>query len=146
MNSSPFNYYAECDVKRVDVARTLDLLRGTYFGETRTEEELIEQMRNSLCFVAFRRDYIERSGFPSHTDTQIGFARVVTDYVKFGWLADFVIAPADRGHGVGHRLMDIIVSHHSLAGVTLNLCTRDAHEFYAKFGFQRGEHMVRRPA
>ena len=76
---------------------------------------------------------------------QIAYARVVTDRVGFGWVADVVVDSGMRRRGFGKALMNAIIEHPSLAGVTLNLGTRDAAAFYAQFGFQQAGHMMRRP-
>lgn len=144
-DAMPFNHFVRTDAKAVDLPWTLAQLQGTYFGKERTMDQLVEQIRNSLAFSLHRRDYLPIPGYPSHKDRQCGFARVITDSVSFGWIADFVIATADRGNGLGFFLMQTIVEHHALCGVTLNLGTRDATNFYAKFGFVAAETMMRRP-
>lgn len=144
MNDLPHNYFISDDAKQIDFAWTLDQLRKTYFGKDRTDEQMIECARNSLCFGIFRREYLG-TGFPSHIDRQVGFARVVTDRVAFSWLADFVVAPELRGRGLGYQLMHAILSHHALKRTTFNLGTRDAGSFYSKFGFEVAEHMMLRP-
>jgi len=141
----PHNYFISDDTKALDFAWTLDQIRKTYFGVGRTEEQMIECCRNSLCFGIYRREYLAEPGFPSHRDRQVGFARVVTDRVLFGWLADFFVDPELRGRGLGFQLMHAILSHHALRGVTINLGTRDAQDFYTKFGFKEASHMMLRP-
>ena len=54
-------------------------------------------IENSLCFGAY-----EGGG-------QVGFARVITDYATFGYVADVFVAPSHRGAGVGRELMAAIV-------------------------------------
>jgi GNAT superfamily N-acetyltransferase len=67
----------------------------------------------------------------------IGFARVVTDRATFAWLCDVFVVPERRGIGIGSRLMRSIVEHPDLRGLRrFVLATRDAHVFYARFGFQ----------
>lgn len=144
MTEGAHNYFVSTQAPLIDSAWTLGALQQTYFGQQRTGDQLAEQIRNSLCFGLFRRDYAE-TGFPSHRDRQVGFARVVTDGVSFGWLCDFVIDPVLRGRGLGHQLLQTIVDHHALKTVTLTLGTRDAHAFYRKFGFTEGQTMLRRP-
>lgn len=144
MTSIPHNHYASTDVKLLDLAWTLSQLQQTYFGKDRTMDQLAEQVRNSVCFGVYRRTYID-TGPPFRRDTQCGFARVVTDYVSFGWLCDVFVAPEERGKGIGHTLMQVITEHHLLRTITLNLCTRDAQEFYRRFDFVDGQHMLRRP-
>ncbi len=87
--------------------------------------ELVETgIANSLCFGV----YVER--------TQIAFARVVTDYVGVGYLADVFVITERRGQGVSKRLMQFVLAHPQLQRLRrFMLATRDAHGLYAQFGF-----------
>ena len=68
--------------------------------------------------------------------TQIGFARDVTDYATFGYLADVFIIEKFRGKGLAKWLMKVIMNHPDLQGLRRwMLATKDAHALYAKFGF-----------
>lgn len=141
MSENPHNYYVTDDAKAVDFRWVLNELQETYFGQGRTMEQLVEASRNSLCFAIIRREYVSE-GFPSHIDRMAGFARVVTDRVQFAWLADFVVMPELRGRGVGYQMMHAILSHHALRGLTVNLCTRTAGDFYKRFGFTEATHLM----
>src|SRR5438046_123648 len=136
--------YVTTQVGEMNIPWILSKLRETYFGRDRTEDQLYEQIRNSACFAMFMRHYSDEPGYPSHKDEPVGFCRVVTDRVSFGWLCDFFIALEHRGQGAGHHLMQVVMNHHELKGVNMNLATRDAHEFYKKFGFQDALHMLHR--
>ncbi len=68
-----------------------------------------------------------------------------------GWLEDFVVEPASRGHGVGHALLDAAITEARLRGwarVTL-LTDYDnvaAQSLYLRHGFERSAMVVlRRP-
>ncbi len=74
----------------------------------------------------------------------VGCARVVTDHCTIGWVCDVIVHPDHRGRGVGSQLMRAVLEHAELAKMRLILGTRDAHEFYRRFGFERRE-MMRRP-
>jgi GNAT superfamily N-acetyltransferase len=70
-------------------------------------------------------------------DEQVGFARVVTDYATFAWLADVFVLREHRGAGLGKWLVETAVSHPELRGLRRwILATGDAHELYARFGFE----------
>ena len=65
------------------------------------------------------------------------FARVVTDYVTFAVILDVVVRDDLRGHGLGARLMNDIVSHpdlQQLRGIGLQ-CEERLVEFYERWGF-----------
>ncbi len=144
MSDPAHNYYLTTNPQAINLTWLMDELRATYFGAKRTDEQMVECIRNSLCFSIFRRDYLAE-GFPSHRDSQVAFARVVHDGVLFGWISDFLVDRNQRKKGIGHDLMHRILEHHTVKGLTLNLCSRDAGEFYAKFGFAMTYHMMRRP-
>lgn len=87
---------------------------------------VVERMLDhSLCFGAYDAD-----------GRQAGFARVVTDFGSFAYIADvFVLAPW-RGQGLSKALMAAIQAHPDLQGFRRwLLATRDAHTLYAQFGF-----------
>jgi GNAT superfamily N-acetyltransferase len=80
---------------------------------------------NSFCFGMY------------YKETQIGFARVVTDHATFAYLADVFILEAHRGKGLSKQLMEFIFSHPDLQGLRrFCLSTRDAHGLYTRFGFK----------
>lgn len=83
-------------------------------------------LRHSLCFGAY-----DAAG------AQAGFARVVTDYASFAYIADVFVRAPWRGQGVSKRLMAAIQAHPELQGFRRwLLATRDAHALYARFGFK----------
>lgn len=53
-------------------------------------------MENSLTFGVFRRD------------EQVGFARVVTDYATFAYLANVLDLESYRGQGLGKWMMEAV--------------------------------------
>jgi GNAT superfamily N-acetyltransferase len=81
-------------------------------------------VENSLCFGIY-------------TETQqIGFARLVTDYATFGYLADVFVDEQYRGKGLSKTLMEFIFSIDELKGFRrMVLVTRDAHTLYERYGF-----------
>ena len=68
-------------------------------------------------------------------DQQKGFARVVTDYFSFAYLADVFIEEKERGKGYSLILMEYILDYPSLRDIKWLLATRDMHRLYEKFGF-----------
>ena len=69
----------------------------------------------------------------------MGIARVVTDGATFGWVCDVFVDEAERGRGLGGRLIEAVVADPRLHGLRrLVLATRDAHELYRRHGgFER---------
>src|SRR5579871_1388736 len=95
------------------------LAHESYWGQGRSLETVSSSIENSLPFGVYE------------VDRQIGFARVVTDYATFAWLADVFILPEWRGRGLSKWLVSVILSHPQLQGLQRwILATRDAHELY----------------
>jgi len=88
---------------------------------------LVEQaIANSLCFGVFDDE-----------GRQVGMARVITDYVSIGYVADVFILPSHRGRGLSKLLMQAIRQHPDLQSVRRwLLVTRDAHGLYRQYGFR----------
>lgn len=100
------------------------LSNESYWAQGRSLDLVKRSIENSLCFGVF----------DGHK--QLGFARVVTDFATFAWLADVFIVDEYRGHGLGVWLIEVITSHPRLQGFRRwLLATRDAHELYRRFGF-----------
>jgi GNAT superfamily N-acetyltransferase len=82
-------------------------------------------IEGSLCFGG----YVEGVG-------QVAFARVVSDFATFGYLADVFVLPAQRGRGYSKQLLDAVFAHPQLQGLRrFMLATWDAHDLYARYGF-----------
>jgi N-acetylglutamate synthase-like GNAT family acetyltransferase len=70
-------------------------------------------------------------------EKQIGFARVVTDYTTFAYLADVFVTPSFRGKGASKQLMTFIMDIDEMKILRrFLLATSDAHSLYAQYGFQ----------
>ncbi len=64
---------------------------------------------------------------------QVGFARIMSDYATFAYLADVFILPAYRANGLSKQLIEFIMAYPSLQGLRRwMLATADAHELYRK--------------
>jgi GNAT superfamily N-acetyltransferase len=88
--------------------------------------EIVERsIEHSLCFGVYR------------AGKQIGFARAVTDFATFAWLADVFILEEARGKGLSKKLVAAIQAHPRLRDLRrFMLGTRDAHGLYTQFGFE----------
>lgn len=113
------------DASRIDFDKTSEVIKASYWGEGRTDEIHRRAFANSLCLGA----YVDGE--------QVGFARVVTDYACFAYVADVIVWPGRRGLGIGKKLIQALLDHPELASVTgFSLRTSDAHSLYEKFGFE----------
>lgn len=98
----------------------------SYWGKGRSFDVVKKSIDNSMSFGVY------------YKNEMIGFARVVTDYATFGWIADVFILPDHQGKGLSKWLMEIILSHPELKAFRRwVLATKDAHELYRKFGFRQ---------
>ena len=92
----------------------------------------------NISFEIFKRSFDNSLTFGLlHSEKQIGFAKVITDYATFAYLADVYILEEHRGKGLSKWMMEIIMSHPELQ--TLRrwvLLTAGAHELYKKFGWK----------
>jgi GNAT superfamily N-acetyltransferase len=118
-------YAISTDPARLDIEAVHAYLNGeSYWAASRSLETVRRSMENSLCFGLYKG--------PS----QAGFARAVTDYATFAWIADVFVLPEHRGQGLAKWLMSTIVAHPKLQGLRrMVLATRDAHSLYAQSGF-----------
>lgn len=67
---------------------------------------------------------------------QIGYARFVTDYSIFAYLADVYIEEEHRGKGLSKKMMEILLDLPWVKRLKkLMLMTLDAHGLYTKYGF-----------
>jgi GNAT superfamily N-acetyltransferase len=113
------------DKNKLDVPFIQNFLKDIYWAAGRTIEEVQTTIDASFCFGI----YLE--------DQQIGFARVVTDYVVFAYLMDVFIDETHRGKGYSSILIDAMMKEPALQQVKVwRLATSDAHFLYEKFGFK----------
>lgn len=116
------------DPKRLDVEGTCAFLEQTYWGKARTRPVMRKAFRNSLCFGVYCGQ------------EQIGFARAVTDFATFAYLADVFIIEAFRKRGLGRWLIETVLNHPELKGLRRwALITQDAHGLYRTVGFRELE-------
>jgi len=126
-------YVISTNAARLDIDLIQRFLANeSYWARGIPRRVLEKAVQHSLCFGI----YAER--------TQVGFARVVTDYATYGYIMDVFVLPAHRGQGLSKRLMECIMSHPDLQGFRRwQLGTLDAHGLYAQFGFTAPAHPER---
>jgi N-acetylglutamate synthase-like GNAT family acetyltransferase len=98
----------------------------SYWAKGIPLERLETAIKNSLCFGIY------------HQNKQIGFARVITDFAVFAYLADVFITPEYRKQGLSKWLIQTILQHQDLQDLKRwLLATADAQELYRGFGFEK---------
>jgi GNAT superfamily N-acetyltransferase len=113
------------DKSRLDVPAIHDFLCNfSYWARNVPLATVQKSIENSLCFGVYEGD------------RQVGFARVISDYAVFAYLADVFILEAYRGRGLAKWLVACIISYPELQGLRRwMLATKDAHGLYAQYGF-----------
>ncbi|WP_042430193.1 GNAT family N-acetyltransferase [Streptacidiphilus anmyonensis] len=125
----------DTDPSRIDVNRVHRWLStDAFWALGRSLETVVQSIEHSLVFGVYTPGVGKD---PDDQGEQLAFARVVTDYATFGWLCDVYVAREARGRGIGTWLAEAVVAE--LAPYRLKrlmLSTVDAHEVYARAGFQ----------
>lgn len=112
------------DKSKLDIPFIQNFLKDVYWAAGRTMEEVQTTIDSSFCFGI----YLD--------DKQIGFCRVITDYVVFAYVMDVFIIDEHRGKGYSSILINAMMTEHKLQEVKIwRLATSDAHFLYEKFGF-----------
>ena len=132
------DYSISTDRSRLNLELIHDYLSNTaYWATGRSREVVATSIENSLPFGIYQGA------------AQVGFARIVTDYATFAWVADVFVLPEHRGRGLSKWLMEVVIAHPRLQGFRRwVLSTKDAHGLYERFGFiklHRPERWMERP-
>jgi GNAT superfamily N-acetyltransferase len=121
------DYEISTDPSRFDIETIQCFLAGSYWAAGVPLEVVQLSIEHSLSFGIYL----------GSRKSQVGFARVITDYATFAYLADVFVLEEHRGRGLAAWLMEVIVSHPDLQGLRRwMLATRDAHGLYERFGFE----------
>jgi GNAT superfamily N-acetyltransferase len=117
-------YAISTDRDRLDLTVVHGFLTRAYWSEGVPLETVRRAIEHSLPFGIYKGA------------EQVGFARLVTDFATFAYVADVFVLEAYRGQGLGVWLMEVVTHHPELQGLRRwVLATRDAHELYRKSGF-----------
>ncbi len=121
------NYFISTDKSLLDVQAIQNFISNTYWGKGRSVEDVQKTIANSYCF-----------GMYTDKREQIGFARIVTDYIYFGYFMDVIVLDKFQGQGLGKILVEYILRDPIIKNLkTLALKTKDAHELYERYGFNK---------
>ena len=101
------------------------LSEHSYWAKNIPREVVERSIENSLCFAAHDGGEL------------VGFARAITDYAVFAYIADVFVLESHRGRGISKMIMKTIMEHPKLQVLRRwSLVTSDAHGLYRQFGFQ----------
>ena len=118
------------------IGQLLELLKQVWWTKDRTEAEVVTMLKNSMSF-----------GLINDTQDLIGYARVLTDEIKYAFIFDVMLAEHLRGNGLGKVLMEAIIAHPRLKNIkNFELtCAPDMVGFYERFGFSEDYGVKVRP-
>ena len=112
------------DKSKLNIPFLQNFLKNVYWASGRTIEEVQTTVDASFCVGI----YLD--------EKQIGFCRVITDYVVFAYVMDVFIDKKYRGKGYSSILVNAMMTEPKLQQVKIwRLATSDAHFLYQKFGF-----------
>jgi GNAT superfamily N-acetyltransferase len=118
-------FVVSTDAARLDLDVIHGFLTNCYWAKGIPRAIVTRSIEHSLCFGVY-----DGSG------EQVGFARVISDFATYAYIADVFVLESRRGQGLGKLLMEGITQHPNLQGLRRwNLTTLDAHGLYAQFGF-----------
>ena len=139
-------YDISTDPSRLQLDAIHAYLARSYWSPGIPKELVARAIANSVCLGLYlTQGGNQGDGGPQppangdgrRGDTQVGFARVVTDKASFAYLADVYVLEEHRGQGLSKRLVEAVLAHPELQGMRrFLLATRDAHGLYAQFGFK----------
>src|SRR5580765_852363 len=93
-------YLISTDRSRLNIDLIHDFLSKTSYWATGRARDVVERsIDNSLSFGVYKEN------------DQVGFARVVTDYATFAWIADVFVLPEHRGRGVSKWLVEVMLAN-----------------------------------
>ncbi|MBS9533914.1 GNAT family N-acetyltransferase [Mycobacterium sp. M1] len=114
-----------------------ELTEYTYWAKYRTREMFDRQLDHAWRIVgAYRPD-----------GAMIGFCRAFSDGAAMAYLADVYVARDQRGRGIGHGLVRVMIDDGPGRDFRWMLHTGDAHGLYEAFGFAAADttFLERRP-
>lgn len=119
------NFKIKHGIENMDINAVHKFLnKESYWAKGIPLEIVKASLQNSFCAGIFLIDH------------QVAFARLITDYATFAYLADVYVLPEYRGKGLSKALVSHILTQDFAIGLRrILLATADAHSLYQKFGF-----------
>jgi len=121
------DFFISNDKTLLNIKAIKSFIADEYWGDGRTIADVEKTIENSYCFGIYKKD-----------KEQIGFARVVTDYIYFGYIMDVIVFERFQGRGYGKNLIAHILQDKVIKRLkTLALKTKDAHSLYEHYNFKK---------
>ncbi len=120
-------YTIQYTITDEQVDQLLTLSKKMWWSTDRTKEELITMLHHCIPFVMVE----------NQTQQLVGFARVLTDKVRYAYIFDLMAEESLHGKGIGKSIMNAIFNHHQLSSIKYFdlTCTPEMAGYYRKFGF-----------
>lgn len=119
------SYLISTDKKKLDQEAIHQYLTRSTWAAGIDINTVAVSIENSLTFGVF------------DDDSQIGFARLITDYATFAYLCDVYILEAYQGKGLSRWLMESVHDHPVFIKLRrILLCTTTAPWLYEKLGYE----------
>lgn len=118
-------FVVDTNKNRLDLAYVYRFLtEQSYWAKNLSYEKFTVSVANSTCFGLYQNG------------KQVGFARVISDFSTFAYLADVFIDETCRKQSLGKWLLQCVLAHPDFKDLRRwLLATADAHNFYRQFGF-----------
>lgn len=115
--------------KNMDIIAIHNFLSNhSYWAKQIPLHIVYRSMKNSFCVGVFKGD------------EQVAFARIITDYATFAYLADVYVLEPYRARGLSKIMMKHMMQLEWVQQLRrCMLATLDAHSLYAQFGFNAVE-------
>lgn len=119
------NYEIDDSITRQNFDKVYAWLASTYWWEHGLTREKTERgARHSGLVIGVYQN-----------DVQVAFARVVSDTIRFAWIADVFVDPSHRNRGLARAMVRFALDHPDLNDVARwVLATKDAHDVYRPLG------------
>ncbi|MXP57093.1 GNAT family N-acetyltransferase [Pantoea sp. ME81] len=119
------DYLISTDSAKLDVEAIHQYLTRSTWAKGIDVETVTASVQNSLNFGIY------------HHQSQVGFARLITDHATFAYLCDVYVLEAHQGDGLGRWLMTCIHDHPLFNRLRrIMLFTTTAPWLYEKFGYE----------
>lgn len=120
--------FVSSDKSLLDLNVIHSFLTSCHWAKGISRELVEKSIQNSLCFGVY--EVLEGK------ISQIGFARVISDFATFAYLSDVFVLESHRGNDLSKKMLSEIMKHPELQGLRRwMLVTTNAHGLYEQFGF-----------
>lgn len=124
MTALPDGYELTDARDRIDAVAAHAYLTRSYWAEGIPLETVERSIAGSLCVAIL------------YQGRQVAFARVISDYATFAYLADVHVLEEHRGQGLSHAMVEHFLAHPRLQGLRRwALFTLDAQGLYDRYGW-----------